>query len=52
MSVPCPECPERFSDRDYLVDHLTDAHGAFQWVTAGRPVDLPQASSTEGSTDA
>jgi len=42
VTATCPVCGETFEAddggvaKDYLVDHLTDAHGLISWAAAGR----------------
>jgi hypothetical protein len=38
MSESCPECDHVAPSMDHLVDHLTDEHDVYSWVTAGRPL--------------
>lgn len=40
MTERCPECGNAYPGMDHLVDHLTDDHDAYSWVTRGRPVDF------------
>lgn len=34
----CRECGEICKSMDHLIDHLSDAHDAFDWVVQGRPL--------------
>lgn len=38
MTRHCPICNEPFANGDYLVDHLTDTHHAFDYIVDGRPM--------------
>lgn len=38
MSETCEECGTTVESMDHLVDHLTDDHDGYSWVTAGRPM--------------
>jgi hypothetical protein len=39
MTATCDECGTTVPSMDHLVDHLTDEHDAFGWVTSGRPIN-------------
>ena len=39
MTETCEECGTTLPSMDHLVDHLTDDHDAFSWVTDGRAIN-------------
>lgn len=39
MSERCPECGQLLESMDHVVDHLTDVHDAFSWVSNGRSLE-------------
>ena len=38
IGCPIPDCDEQTQTHDHLVDHLTDDHDAFSWISDGRPL--------------